>query len=413
MDKKKRLVLVPRYMKEFACTGSACEDTCCAGWQVYIDKNTYKKYNKVKDPVLKPLLEKHIKRIRPTQNDQAYAKILLDANHYCPMLTEEKLCNVQLNLGEKYLSNVCATYPRVTNIVNDLLEKSATLSCPEAARMALLNPDGIDFEEIEEDIDTQNLLFKQMNTVNLSANSYKTYFWEIRIFTIEVIQNREYSLADRLIILGLFYKKLQEYILDNNVTEIPKLISSYSNLISSGIIRESLKINSKHALIQLQLLRELAEERFSTGVVNQRYLDCFKAFLMGIKYDPEGKVEEMAEQYQQAYENYYQPLMDKHEYVLENYLVNYVFKNMFPSSENEKVFDEYAMLILHYGLIKMHLIGMAGHYKEDFNLDHVVMLIQSFARVVEHNSKYLRNIFELLKNNNYISMAYMAVFIKN
>lgn len=44
--KKSIVTLKPQYMNEFQCTGSACSDTCCSGWKVNIDKQTYKKYKK-------------------------------------------------------------------------------------------------------------------------------------------------------------------------------------------------------------------------------------------------------------------------------------------------------------------------------------------------------------------------------
>lgn len=64
-------------------------------------------------------------------------------------------------------------------------------------------------------------------------------------------------------------------------------------------------------------------------------------------------------------------------------------------------------------MIKMLLIGMAGFHKEDFNTDHVVKLIQSFAKTIEHNTVYLQKVFTLLKTNNLTTMAYMAILIKN
>ena len=41
-------VTVPDYYKDFKCIAGACEDTCCAGWQIVIDKKTLKKYIKKK-----------------------------------------------------------------------------------------------------------------------------------------------------------------------------------------------------------------------------------------------------------------------------------------------------------------------------------------------------------------------------
>ena len=37
-------IRVPEYFKDFKCIASECEDTCCAGWGIVIDDETYKKY---------------------------------------------------------------------------------------------------------------------------------------------------------------------------------------------------------------------------------------------------------------------------------------------------------------------------------------------------------------------------------
>ncbi|RNB92685.1 lysine-N-methylase [Brevibacillus fluminis] len=401
-------------MSQFACIGSACEDTCCVGWRVNVDKNTYRNYKKIENPELKLILDKHVKRNRSNPNDSTYAKIVLGQDGVCPLLTEEKLCKVQQELGESYLSNICATYPRIANEVNGVFEQSATMSCPEVARLALLNPDGIEFNEVEEEFGDRLMFTNIINTnKKLMKNKIEHYFWELRIFTIQVLQNRDYPLADRLIMLGMFFHKADEYVKTGRSDELPALIASYTNLINEGSIRDNLTDIPVNYAIQMELLKELADERFFAGINNQRYFDCFAAFLHGIEYTLEDKIEEIAERYHAAYENHYLPVMSQHEYVLENYLVNYVFKNMFPMSKYESVYDEFVVMVLHYALIKMNLIGMAGHYKEGFNLDLVIKLIQSFAKTVEHSKIFLGHAFDLLEKNNYKTLAYMSILIKN
>ena len=39
--------LKPHFYDQFVCTAGDCPDTCCAGWQIVIDKETLKKYTKV------------------------------------------------------------------------------------------------------------------------------------------------------------------------------------------------------------------------------------------------------------------------------------------------------------------------------------------------------------------------------
>lgn len=42
---------VPHYYKKFSCTGSACPDTCCAGWQIQIDPASLKRYRHTEGPI--------------------------------------------------------------------------------------------------------------------------------------------------------------------------------------------------------------------------------------------------------------------------------------------------------------------------------------------------------------------------
>ncbi|KHF35040.1 Flagellar biosynthetic protein FliU [Paenibacillus sp. P1XP2] len=410
---KQKVMLVPGYMNQFSCIGSACEDTCCSGWQVSIDQETYKKYNKVRSD-LRPMLDKHVKRNRAGKSAENYAKIILNEDCSCPMLNEEKLCSIQLKLGEEHLSNTCSTYPRIANRVNGILEKSATLSCPEAARLALLNPNGIEFDETLEELNTRNVVKSEIWTTSGQAGSkLSAYFWELRIFTIQVLQTRTYSLADRLIILGLFYQKVEQYIEAENINDIPQLIASYTNMITKGDLENILSGIPALSTIQMELLKQLADIRAIRGIASQRYLDCFKQFLAGIQYDKESTIEEISERYQYAYQTFYQPFMTQHEYILENYLVNYVFNRLFPLAGGTDVFEEYIMLVIHYSMIKMHLIGMAGFHKGNFAVEHVIQLIQSFSKTIEHNSQYVKDVRELLRKNGFTTMAYMSILIKN
>ncbi|OMC64226.1 lysine-N-methylase [Paenibacillus odorifer] len=414
MTEKKRIVLVPAYLEKFSCIGSDCEDTCCIGWNVDIDRKTYKKYNNVSDKEMKPLLSKHIKRKRSNPSEISYAEIAMKSDASCPLLNEDKLCSIQKTLGEDYLSVVCSTYPRISNQVNETLEKSATLSCPEVARLALLNPEGIQFNQIEESINVRIPLKKLLNTTHEKAlYRIDEHFWDLRIFTIQVLQNRNYSIAHRLVVLGMFYQKVQGFLSEGHFNDIANQISTYNSLLEDGSFREGLAGIPTSSTIQMQLLKALADIRVSHGVQSSRYLECFNELLDGIQYTKGSTVEEITERYQLAYKEYYAPFMTPNEYILENYLVNYVYKNLFPSSSNTDIFDSYILLVVHYSLIKLHLIGMAGHHKENFEVDHVIKLIQSFAKTVEHNSLYLREIIELLKKNNYSSMAYMAILINN
>ena len=283
-----RPTLVPQYMRKFSCVGPHCEDICCKGWTVSIDEETYKKYKRVRDPDLTPLFEKYIKRVRSNRNPDNFGKIKLNRDGFCPFLSDDKWCNVQLRLGEDYLSTTCAVYPRIIHEINGIVERSATLSCPEAARLALLQREPMEFDFLEEPEDSRKAVQHVLNKDDPSnAGKPAKYFLELRAFTIRVLQNRAFSLEDRLLWLGLFCRKADELARSGQVNDIPRWIDSYQLWIEQGELQKHLAGLPAQTPIQMKLLKELVDIRVSQGIANQRYLQCLAECLHGLKYTVE------------------------------------------------------------------------------------------------------------------------------
>lgn len=401
---------MPSYLKEFHCIGTRCEDTCCQKWNIDVDKKTYLKYRNIKDKKLSESINKYVKRNRINPDFEKYARIKLDEVGECPFLSNESLCGVQLNHGIEYLSGLCISYPRGCNIVDNVIERTLFMSCPEAARIVLLNSKMIEFDEMEDTINSINIVNVDIDTKIKDNNIIVNYFWQLRIFTIEVIQNRMYSVEERLLILGMFYSKLQEKL--NNNSDISNLIDSFKPMIADGIFRSMLKKIPENFALQMELIKEFADERLGLGISSEAYSECLEEFLKGLVITQDAKIEDIALTYEAAYKEYYEPFMANHEYILENYLVNYVFLRLFPLGMFNEVFDNYVMMILHYSMIKMFLIGMSAYHKK-LDEDMIIKLIYSFSRTIEHNEKILRHGFELLKNNGYNTLPYMCILIKN
>ncbi|MEH7381338.1 flagellin lysine-N-methylase [Bacillus sp. JJ1533] len=402
-------MLIPEYVKGFSCIGSACEDTCCAGWRVNIDEETYKKYKKVKQVDIKSRLEKNISRNRsnPTKNNIAKMKMIKGK---CSFLSEEGWCDIQTKLGEDYLCNTCAVYPRINNKVNEIVEQSLTLSCPEASRLVLFNEDGIKFEQGQKEMEIR-LLSSLVNTSNKEITHWTDLFNEYRYITISVLQNREYSLEERLLILGLFYNELQECINKNRVNDIPDIMGQYLKSVEDYTFKGAFKNISKRMDIHLRLCQELLVLRLNGRVASTRYLECSRDMLSGLRIEEGTTNEQTQEQYQYAYSKYYEAFMQEKGYMLENYLVNYVFKNCLPIDCGSP-FESYSRMILLYALIKVHLVGIANHHK-GLTSELVIKLVQSLSKTFEHNPEYLEKIFKLMKEKDLLTLTYMSILINN
>jgi lysine-N-methylase len=134
------------YMTRFSCIGGRCENTCCRGWAIHIDEQTYRDLERALGaPADQALFAQSVELLPASlsrvSNDAAYARIkhLPDGN--CPFLDAQGLCSIQSRFGEELLPRICREYPRVYRMVEGRSELAANLSCPEAARQCLLEPD--------------------------------------------------------------------------------------------------------------------------------------------------------------------------------------------------------------------------------------------------------------------------------
>jgi lysine-N-methylase len=203
---KPATLLQPDYFDAFHCINSACEDTCCAGWIVHVDKLTYGKYQNCSSPELGPALRALITINEKSSSDEDYARIVPDESG-CLFLSGG-LCSIQLQLGELALSNMCATYPRVINRAGDVLQRSLDLSCPEAARLVLLNPNPMEFREHAwHDGANRPAEYPALDLTGLSGEPYLRYR-SVKRRMLAVLQSRLHPVWRRLHVLGSFCEKL-------------------------------------------------------------------------------------------------------------------------------------------------------------------------------------------------------------
>lgn len=58
------ILRVPEYYEKFSCIASRCKDSCCAGWEIDIDEDSYAYYNSVEGKFGKRLKEVCMRPIR-------------------------------------------------------------------------------------------------------------------------------------------------------------------------------------------------------------------------------------------------------------------------------------------------------------------------------------------------------------
>lgn len=411
----------PSYVAKFRCIGSECEDTCCKGWDVLLDKATYEKYQLIPVSSLRSVVNTQVELIKENASPSNYARVKLSENGNCPFLAEDDLCSVQKQYGEDYLSATCAIYPRVLNKVDGEMERSLYVSCPEAARLVLLEPDLLQAEGRDSSRASREDQFSNLDTdQEFAGRKPYQFFWEVRKLILSLIRNRTYPLWQRLFFLGMFCEGLEQCSRQEPGEQVPVILAEYTQMIERGQLREQLNSIDKHITTQLDFVMRAVDQRMRIGTESRRYMECVQEFLQGIQYNPNSTAEDDARHYTEAYRNYYEPFQQKHEYMLENFLANYVFKNLFPFGhpaglhhEQRSISEEYSLLLAQFALIKGLLIGLAGQHRDNFAPEHVVKVIQSISKISEHSPAYLQGVLQLLEERNLKSAYGMAVLLRN
>lgn len=363
-------MFIPKYMEDFKCVGSKCVDTCCAGWDINIDKNTYNRYEN-SESKLKELVHGKYKVNNYEHDIFSHGFMILENEKRCPFLNSNMLCDIHGNIGEEHLCITCKSYPRVYNIVDNVYEKSGLTSCYETCLEALLNKGKMEFIEIEDELDIDNIEIRRIIDSEAFQGSYNLlqYFWDIRLITINILQNRKYSIEYRLDILGCFFSRIEESFKNNDFDTIEELIEDFSNeeYSFSFINKSSYDDNREfyHSLCDNNLIQEIKSVRLR---------ECVKEYK---------KSKEKIELYKLNNSK-----LESFEYIFENYLVNKVYTDLIPFNKGEDLYLGINYLINIYKVIKAYVIGISVGSEEEITASGILRVIQALSKDIEHNKVF-------------------------
>lgn len=411
----------PQYAKKFRCIGNECEDNCCHGWEVSVDKATYQEYQAI--PALRLLLEEHFVLCN-NRGEGHYAVVKQTASSICPMLSVDRLCRIHKEYGPDYLPAICATYPRISRRIDGLQEQPLSLSCPEAARLVLLDPELMPRNSSGAGQQKYSRLQALAGQSNPAEEDPQRYFWDIREFSLLLVQDRAYPLWQRLFLLSMFCRRLEAIISERQAGGVPKLLREYAEIVAQGNLRSAMDGIPVRTTAQVKMVMEVAlrylchpELRFS------RIRESLVAFLHGTGYFAaaqkpnavpsqdvaEISLETYTRSFVESYDRYYRPFMERHPFLLENYLINHIFRTRFPFSDRPcggtvGPQKEFLLMCIEFAVIKGLLIGIAGHYREGFGTEQVVKLIYSISRSIEHSQTFSKAVnWQGLEDSNSVA----------
>ena len=176
------IYLKPYFYDNFKCKADKCTDTCCAGWEVDIDADSFEKYGNIGGEFGKRLNDGIV------YSDDIPCFRLCE-NERCVFLNKDNLCDIYSELGEEYLCEICREHPRFYNCFGNVTEIGLGLCCEKVCEMIFASDEPIVFISDGED---ENF-----------DDEYEFYA-SIRKKCFEIVCDRNKLLKDRI-------KELVEY----------------------------------------------------------------------------------------------------------------------------------------------------------------------------------------------------------
>lgn len=439
MAEKTFPALMPTYYKKFHCIGPDCTDNCCREWgAIHINKANYMKIKnaRIADKEFAGKLGALYTRIKHSpdtpdwKKDVEYAILALDPEtKRCPLQSKEGWCTIHAKLGPEYLSQTCQKYPRMITAFERSAECGLTASCVEVARLMLFEKEGIGFEFSEIAIKEVKLA---SNTILLQSpklqGTFMKHFLTIRNGMIDILQQRKYSVDDRMIILGIVMKKVSELAANEQLDEIPGAIASFDKLIETGAFDEGLQNIQSNADLKASAIRRIASifhnanTNFTSVHTMRKTIEAGYQIeksaldnhhLMINQDEPETVAFEtqLNNRYNEGYETLLAPFLKDHDYILENFMVNEVFSKTAQFNDVPSLWDVYIRLCAVYAYVKFVLCGVLLSGATPTN-DVIAETFVAIEKAFSYNNGLCNIVVERLHYAQFDDLATMTLLVR-
>ena len=400
-------MLMPTCVSRFACIAGDCEDTCCAGWGVTLDLETFQRYQACPDPVLKPLFDRHVKRYAHSRSSQDRGHIELqdDACRSCSLLSPERLCRVQERLGERALSDTCNHYPRTFHRLAGYHQASFTLSCPEAARLALLAEDAFDFVEAEQTV-SHDFVALPRNRAGLAPEALD----EVRLLLLQVLRSPDLPLGQRLKVIGGFCERLTALRGPRASRDLVELLRSFEVDLGSGRAVAAAGGAGELLDVQAQIATSIylqGREAFQSPHVRSVLAEVDRG--LGIQQGQPPEAHRLVAAYEAGRQRLDRALAPV-PWLLEHALVNDFLREVFPWGQDTPV-RHFALVVIRYALLRLMLAGRAAAREDGLTPAELAETVQVASRRYGHDTAFNRKSEQSLADADWVSLERLLALV--
>ncbi|EOU1476351.1 flagellin lysine-N-methylase [Clostridium perfringens] len=356
MNKEINMLKISGY-NDFKCTANKCKFTCCEGWDINIDKDTYERWEK--DEKDSNYLLNGVKTKECNGKEEYF--INKETFEKCPFLDCEGLCNIVKSHGEGYLSKTCHSFPRIKNDFEIKSEFSLSCACPEVVEI---------LDKIHEKIGMEPK----------SSNDEEEDLLELKIreSLINIIYEDKFSLDERLLI---GFDMLLNILEDESYTSEEILLEELEKYSDNEYRKEVAYVYNEIELNRVDSLLEI-NSLFLDMVENYREVSNLKCILEEISnFAEEANIESLSEDWKEYKENF----KEFHK-LLEKCIVSKIYSNCI-SDDMEDMILSFQLIILEYLLVRYAVFLNYCINDEKIQNEEVKDYIVIFSRIIGNNAE--------------------------
>lgn len=377
MNKEINIFKVSSYDK-FKCIADKCKFTCCVGWDINIDTNTYDKWTKVNTD--SEYLLSNVK-LNKCENKDMY--FINKENHEsCPFLDKQGLCYVVKNHGEEYLSSTCHMFPRIENVFDNRKELSLSCSCPEVVeiisnmdgKIKIYPEDSTNFESNLLELKIREVLINIIQQENLSLEYKLIIGFEM---LLSILENESFSRQDILL------EELEKY-KDRNY--IQNLVSAYKEI----------GLNIDDSIEEINNL-------FLDIIENYKEVSIFDNLLSDISSFAEDiEIESLSAKW-----NSYKELFNEYNDLIENCIISKVLSNCV-SDDIWEMLISFQMIVLDYLLVRYALFLKYYMNEEKLHIEDIKDYIVVFSRIIGNNTEAVKEFLQDGFGDTLLEIGYLC-----
>lgn len=368
------ILRVPEYYDEFSCIASRCKDSCCAGWEVDIDDESYEYYRSVEGPFGDRLRESMF-----VAEDGGY-RFKLKGPKRCAMLNDNNLCDLYTALGEEALCEVCTEYPRFSLVYGQVEQKALSLSCEEVGRILFGRTEPEQLIDIELPGDCED---------DEEDPQYVAFMEWVQKEAVAILQNRELSITERTREFLAWCDRVQTIINYSQAKDDLSILEAWKNQDADREIREWKQKNIE------------GKEKPARNLSYEDFCDRFEIFLDMEELDEEW-INTKAEFEQIYHEDTYEKLLlaylnskDYSELGYEHLLVYFVYRYLMNAVYDYDILSYAKMIVVATLVVRDMDAARFQRNGGSFTMFDRIDVARIFSKEVEHSEGNAEDLKEM------------------